>query len=131
MVQVRRLLPGDIPAAVRLADHVFRDSEQTSMITAFPYSFSTALSQSFGAFVDGVLVSMMGLVPAVIRMGPATVNTFLLGQVCTHETARGKGFASSVMQAVLSHIDQSNASIMLVSGSRSMYERANCLRYGH
>ncbi|WP_168122300.1 GNAT family N-acetyltransferase [Paenibacillus sp. HB172176] len=131
MEEVRRLKRNEWGQAISLSDRLFRGEGQSSMKTAFPYSFSKALSQSFGAFEDGRLVSFMGLVPAVIRVGEARLDAFLLGQVGTEEAARGKGFASRVMDAVLEHIDRSGASLMLVSGARSLYERAACLSYGH
>ncbi|MDF2668542.1 MAG: family N-acetyltransferase [Paenibacillus sp.] len=129
-VQVRRLKHEDMPEAVRLANSVFRDEEQTSMDEAFRQSFSGDLAQSFGAYTGGELVSFMGLVPAVIRIGPASVCTYLLGQVCTREDARGNGYAGMVMKAVMAHIDQAGAALLLVSGSRSLYERFGCLNFG-
>ena len=104
MVEIRRLRPDEWGQAAELTNRIFRDEEHTPMETAFRRSYSSSLSQSFGAFEDGKLVSFMGLVPAVIEVGPAKLNTYLLGQVCTDESARGKGYASRVMDAVLQHI---------------------------
>jgi GNAT superfamily N-acetyltransferase len=130
MTEIRPVERHEWGDAIKLADRIFRDREQTSMAEAFPYSFSGALSQSIGAFEQGRLVSFTGLVPAVMQVGPARLHAFLLGQVCTDPAFRGKGYASQVMDAVVRHIGRSGASLMYVSGSRSLYERNGCFSFG-
>ncbi|WP_135548593.1 GNAT family N-acetyltransferase [Paenibacillus cymbidii] len=127
---VRQLTREDMPEAVKLANAIFRSDGMTPMNEAFPHSFSGDLGQSFGVYVSGELVSFMGLVPAVVRVGPAAISTFLLGQVCTRTDARGNGYAGAVMQAVVDYIERAGGSLMLVSGSRSLYDRFGCMPFG-
>ncbi|MCL6548592.1 MAG: GNAT family N-acetyltransferase [Alicyclobacillus sp.] len=129
-MEVRLLSAEEYEAAVRLADEVFRDAEQKSMGTAFPFVFSPQLGQGFGAFEGGRLVSFMGLVPSVIRIGPARLPVYSLGSVCTAPDARGKGYASALLEQVQRHVDRAGAALMLVSGDRSLYTRNRCHRFG-
>lgn len=132
MAVVRRLTNEEMKLAVRLSDATFRDAEQTSMGIAFPFIFSdTAAHLSFGAFeADGTLVSFMGLVPWTIRIGAAELSVFSLGSVCTAPAARGKGYASQVLQQVYAFAREAGASLLLVSGDRSLYTRSGCASFG-
>ncbi|HEX7065233.1 MAG TPA: GNAT family N-acetyltransferase [Bacillales bacterium] len=131
MTIIRPLNFEELKEAVRLADLVFRDSDQPSMGAAFPNMFSSHLSgQSYGAFEEGRLVSFLGLVPSIVQMGPARLKTYSLGSVCTHPDFRGKGYAGEILKEVISHADKARASLLLVSGSRSLYRRADCHPFG-
>ncbi|WP_010270590.1 GNAT family N-acetyltransferase [Paenibacillus senegalensis] len=130
-MEIRCLLTkAELDEAARLSDSIFRDHEQVSMQQAFPGVFSESLGQSFGAFDNGKMVAFMGLVPTIIRLGPASLRVYSLGSVCTDENYRGKGIASELLDAVLQQIGQAGASLLLVSGARSLYTRAGCRTYG-
>lgn len=116
--------------AIQLCDHVFNREGMPSMGTAFPYIFSRGLDQSFGAFEDGKLVSFMGLVPAIVRIGSARLKVYSLGSVCTHSDYRGRGYASQILEKIQEHVKESGASILFVSGDRSLYRRIGCLPFG-
>ncbi|MFD2334154.1 GNAT family N-acetyltransferase [Cohnella sp. GCM10020058] len=132
MAIVRRLTNEEMKLAVRLSDDTFRDAEQTSMGTAFPFIFSDAAEHlSFGAFeADGRLVAFMGLVPWTIRIGPAELSVLSLGSVCTEPSARGKGYASQMLEQVYAFARDAGASLLLVSGDRSLYTRSGCASFG-
>lgn len=130
MVEIRRVRQNEMNQAVALADGIFREEDQISMQPAFPAVFSPALGQSYGAFEDGRLLSFVGLVPHHVRIGSAKLNVCSIGAVCTHPDARGKGYASLLLDAVKSHADQSGASLLLISGSRSLYTRNDCFFFG-
>lgn len=118
--------------AVELADLVFRsqDPEKKSFGKSHPQAFSTALNQSYGIYEDGRLVSFVGLVPSVIRIDPAQIHCFSVGGVCTHPDYRGRGYASRLIETVLRHVNDSDASLLIVSGNRSLYTRTYCFPYG-
>lgn len=130
MAIIRPVRPEEMNQAVRLSDLVFRDSEQASMGTAFPLVFSTSLGQSFGAFEEDRLVSFIGIVPAVMRIGDAKVKIYSLGSVCTHPDFRGKGHAGAILKAVQEHVGRTGASLLFVSGDRPLYSRARCYPFG-
>jgi predicted N-acetyltransferase YhbS len=130
MLDVRLLQADEFEDAVELSNRTFRESEQTSMAEAFPYVFSSSLRQSYGAFADGKLVSFVGLVPSIVRVGSARLNVYSVGSVCTDPDYRGRGYAGTVLNCILSHIDKAGASLLLVSGYGPLYTRMNCFRFG-
>lgn len=131
MTEIRPIRENEVSAAVELADLVFRDSEHSSMGHAFPLVFTAGLGPSHGAFVNGKLVAFMGLVPAVVRVAGARVKAYQLGAVCTHPEERGKGHAGDILNKMLEHMSGTDASLLLVSGDRPLYERAHCYLYGN
>lgn len=130
MLDVRLLQADEFEAAVQLSNRTFRDSEQRSMSEAFPHVFSSSLRQSYGAFADGKLVSFVGLVPSIVRVGPSRFYVYSVGSVCTHPDYRGRGYAKTVFDCILSHIDKAGASLLLVSGYGPLYTRIDCFRFG-
>ncbi|WP_152396813.1 GNAT family N-acetyltransferase [Paenibacillus guangzhouensis] len=131
MVEIRQLeSKQEWNEAIALSDATFRDHDHRSMGEAYPFVFSSSLGQSYGAFVDGQLVSFMGLVPAVIRIGPASLQVYSLGSVCTHPDYRGQGIAGDILNEIFTHIDRAEASLLFVSGGRSLYSRAGCYPFG-
>ncbi|MFT4416492.1 GNAT family N-acetyltransferase [Fredinandcohnia humi] len=132
MLEFRNLKKSEREMAVNLADITFRDSEQISMGKAFPYIFNEGhLAQSFGAFDNGVLVSFMGLVPFNIQLGPAILHSYSLGSVCTKKEYMGKGIATELLKRVYQYIEMTYASILLISGTRSLYTRNGCYTFGN
>lgn len=130
MKEIRLLQGNEWEKAILLSDLTFREREQSSMGIAFPQVFSPGLHQSYGMFVEKELVAFMGLVPAILRIGPAKINVYSLGSVCTARDHRGKGYASLIFEHVKQHVELSGASLLLVSGNRSLYEKNNCYSYG-
>ncbi|MEF3306946.1 GNAT family N-acetyltransferase [Paenibacillus sp. GYB003] len=130
MEQIRLVRPEQFEEAARLADLVFRDAEHKSMRDAYPHAFSPSLSQSYGAFEDGTLVSFVGFVPAVVRIGEAELNVYSIGAVCTHPDYRGKGYVSRILDRIREHSIRAGAPVVLVSGNRPLYERFGCRVFG-
>jgi predicted N-acetyltransferase YhbS len=132
MFVIRMMKQEDMAQAVKLSDDTFRDAEQSSMGTAFPYIFAESVNHmSYGAFADGRLVSFMGLVSWTIRIGASSrLRVFSLGSVCTHPDFRKQGLASNILEKVLKFVKEAGGSLLLVSGYRSLYERAGCLTFG-
>lgn len=130
-MEIRRLKQEEAASAVQLSDQVFRDSEQKSMGAAFPTLFlPEVIDHSYGCFIDGKLVSFMGLSPGVLRVGPAKLSIYSLGSVCTDPKSRGKGYASKILEAIMGDMRQTDASLMLISGGRSLYTRVGCHPFG-
>lgn len=127
---IRLLTQEETSQAVQLADLIFRDKEQVSMQSGFPYLYSQTFAHSFGVFEQDQLVAFMGLLPSVVHSGPAALTTFSLGSVCTHPDSRGHGHASQMLAEVQQHIDRAGASLLFVSGTRSLYRRAECHPFG-
>ncbi|WP_059173877.1 GNAT family N-acetyltransferase [Bacillus sp. FJAT-27445] len=130
MTEFRLLHEGDFKQASDLADKVFRKEGHVSMGIAFPQVFSPALNQSYGAFMDGQLVSFIGLVPSVLHIEGAEVQAYSIGAVCTDPDYRKKGLANTLLQMVFEHINKSSASVLFISGDLPIYLKQGCTYYG-
>jgi GNAT superfamily N-acetyltransferase len=129
-MDVRLLTAGEMEEAIRLADGTFRGDDRPSLSDSSPNVFSKSLGQAAGGFADGRLVSFAGLVPSVVRIGAARLHVYSYGAVCTHPDYRGKGLASSILDFAKRHIRRADASLLLVSGGRSLYTNAGCYPFG-
>jgi GNAT superfamily N-acetyltransferase len=116
--------------AIQLADRTFRNNDQISMGKAYPFVFSPALNQSYGAFVNGDLVSFIGLVPSIVHIEEAEIQAYSIGAVCTHPNHRKNGYASTLLSKVIEHGEKAGASLLFVSGNLPIYINAGCTYYG-
>ncbi|WP_158560963.1 GNAT family N-acetyltransferase [Paenibacillus contaminans] len=131
-MEIRHIRPEEVEQAVKLTDLVFRsrDPDKKSYAESHPLVFAPGLGQSFGVYEGGRLVSFIGLVPSIVKIGPAAVACYSIGGVCTHPDYRGKGYAEHALRAVTEHVEQAGASLLLVSGERGLYSRAHCYPFG-
>ncbi|WP_339245154.1 GNAT family N-acetyltransferase [Paenibacillus sp. FSL F4-0243] len=130
-MQLRLIKPAELDQAALLADSVFREPGATSMKELFPLIFRPGLSHSYAAIADdGTVAAFMGLVPSTIKTGDAFLNVFSIGAVCTDPAFRGQGLAGQLLQLCQSHAAEAEASLIFVSGDRSLYTRAGCVPFG-
>lgn len=130
MVEFRLLEEREFQQAIELADKVFRKEGHISMGAAFPQVFSHALHQSYGAFIDGTLVSFIGLVPSILHIESAEVQAYSIGAVCTEPEYRKRGIANTLLQMIFDHVNKSGASILFISGDLPLYIKQGCTFYG-
>nr|WP_309100975.1 GNAT family N-acetyltransferase [Fredinandcohnia onubensis] len=130
MVEFRLLEEGDFQQAIGLADKVFRKEGHISMGVAFPQVFSHAFYQSYGAFIDGTLVSFIGLVPSILHIEASEVQAYSIGAVCTEPEYRKRGLANTLLQMIFDHVNKSGASILFISGDLPLYIKQGCTFYG-
>jgi predicted N-acetyltransferase YhbS len=130
MVEYRLLQEKEFKQAFDLADRVFRKEGHVSMGIAFPQVFSSALNQSYGAFIDEKLVSFIGLVPSVLHIEGAEVQAFSIGAVCTEPDYRKRGIANTLLQMIFEHVNNSGASVLFISGDLPIYMKQGCNYYG-
>lgn len=130
MIEIRLVKSHEMKDAIDHSDNVFRNPKDVSMGKSFPQIFSSSIRHSFGAFEDDKMVAFMGLVPNVIRVGASQLHIYCLGSVFTVPEARGKGYASLLLKEVLDFLQNSGASLLLVSGGRSLYTNAGCTNFG-
>ncbi|MEK4344184.1 GNAT family N-acetyltransferase [Paenibacillus sp. FSL P4-0184] len=131
-MQLRLIKPAELDQAALLADSVFREPGATSMKELFPLIFRPGLSHSYAAIADdGTVAAFMGLVPSTIKTGDAAfMNVFSIGAVCTDPAFRGQGLAGQLLQLCQTHAAEAEASLIFVSGDRSLYTRAGCVPFG-
>jgi len=117
--------------AIELSDRIFlKQPEQPSMGISFPLIFSPGISHSYGAWDQEKLVSFMGFVPFMMKIRGARLNVFSIGSVCTDPEYRGQRLAGSLLQACIKHGEASGASLIFISGGRSLYTRAGSRLFG-
>ncbi|WP_458119837.1 GNAT family N-acetyltransferase [Paenibacillus sp. Z6-24] len=131
MIQIRRVHTHELAQAAELANDIFCEQEYRHMETSFPTLFHPGISHSYGAFTEqNRLVSFMGLVPVKIRSGQQILSAFSIGAVCTHPDYRGQRLAGQLLERCRQHATESGASLMFISGDRSLYTRAGSQFFG-
>lgn len=130
-MQIRRVLTHELKQAALLAEDVFCADGDRYMESSFPALFQTGISHSYGAFTpEGVLVSFMGMVPVQIQSGTYTVSAYSIGAVCTHPDYRGQGLAGQLLELCRQHARSAGASVLFISGDRSLYTRVGSVPFG-
>lgn len=130
-MQLRLIKPAELDQAALLADSIFREPGAISMKELFPLIFRPGLSHSYAAITeDGTVAAFMGLVPSTIKTGDAILNVFSIGAVCTAPAFRGQGLAGQLLEKCQAHAAEAGASLIFVSGDRSLYTRAGCVPFG-
>ncbi|MCC3375254.1 GNAT family N-acetyltransferase [Cohnella sp. REN36] len=129
-VEIRLVRQEEMKSAIDAADAIFRAPGMSSMGTAFPFIFSEAVSHSHGLFENSKLLAFMGLVPANVRIGSASLTVFSLGSVYCMEEARNRGYSSRVLDEIQAYGRTAGASLLLVSGDGPLYARSGCLKFG-
>lgn len=131
-MSIKRMESHSLKQAMELSDRIFlKQPEQPSMGISFPLIFEPGISHSYGAFdEEDNVTAFMGLVPFTIRTGAAKIRAYSIGSVCTDPDNRGKGLAGELLNQCKSHAERSDASLIFVSGARSLYTRGGCLHFG-
>ncbi|WP_010094777.1 GNAT family N-acetyltransferase [Ornithinibacillus scapharcae] len=129
-MEIRNLVGEEIKEAIHLSDKTFRNDNHVSMGEAFPAVFTKYHNLAYGAFDQGKLVSFFGLVPYRLKIRDAFLNVFSIGSVCTDPDYRAQGIASRILAEINDFIDQADASLLLVSGDRGLYQRNGCYPVG-
>lgn len=130
-MQISIMKKEQLPQAVELSDRIFlKQPEQTSMGISFPAIFSPGISHSYGAWDQDKLVSFMGFVPFTINTRGAELNIYSIGSVCTDPDYRGQRLAGNILEQCIRHAEASGASLILISGERSLYTRAGSRLFG-
>lgn len=130
-MEFRLIKETELTEATLLAEEIFCESGERYMEYSFPAIFSPGVSQSYAAFNDqGKLVSFIGMVPLIIRSGNALLYAYSIGSVCTDPAYRGQGLAGQLFTLCQQHAKEAGASLMFISGDRSLYTRAGCAAFG-
>ncbi len=132
-VEVKRGNPEVLPELVEVVDEVMRKGvpQGYRMGDEFPHLFSIENSGNlYYVEIGGQPVSHAGIKKwkAFIEGKPVSVAS--LGSVATLPEHRGHGYASSILDRILSDLRRDRISLLLVSGSRNLYSRAGCVETG-
>ncbi|MGF7049657.1 GNAT superfamily N-acetyltransferase [Paenibacillus sp. DS2015] len=121
----------ELGQAVTLVEDVFCTEGDRYMESSFPSLFRPGISHSYGAFDEqGKIVSFMGMVPVMIKSLNASLFAFSMGAVCTDPQYRGQGIASKLLDLCQQHAREAGASLLFISGERSLYTRVGSVHFG-
>jgi predicted N-acetyltransferase YhbS len=127
----RSARPEEIETLVALSDRTFRKPGQTSMGAAYSMLFAeTNADNLLVAEEDGNLVTLVGLLPAKLSVAGCTISAVSMGSVCTDADYRGQNFADTLVKQSIAKCSEEGVHLLLVSGSRSLYLRNDCLEVG-
>lgn len=130
-MEFRLIKETELTEAALLAEDVFCGNGERYMEYSFPAIFNPGVSQSYAAFNDqGKLVSFIGMVPLIVRSGDALLYAYSIGAVCTDPAYRGQGLAGQLFTLCQQHAKEAGASLMFISGDRSLYTRAGSVAFG-
>lgn len=119
-----------IEAIVSLANTVFRP-KSGDMGSEYPLIFSSRTLERMLLFTqDGKPVSLVGVCVDDVSMLGCLLKVACIGAVCTLESARGRGLAGRLMDEAAQRARSLGASVMLISGGRSLYRRRGAASAG-
>jgi len=130
-MEFRLIKEAELKEAALLAEEVFCTNGDRFMEFSFPTLFRPGVSHSYAAFNDqGKIVSFIGMVPFIIQSGKVHLHAYSIGAVCTDPAYRGQGLAGELFTLCQQHAKASGASLMFISGGRSLYTRAGSVTFG-
>jgi len=130
-MEFRLIKEKELKEAALLAEEVFGTNGERFMEFSFPTLFRPGVSHSYAAFNDqGKIVSFIGMVPFIIQSGDVHLHAYSIGAVCTDPAYRGQGLAGELFTLCQQHAKDSGASLMFISGGRSLYTRAGSVTFG-
>jgi predicted N-acetyltransferase YhbS len=130
-MNIRLVKEHELKQAATLAEDVFCNEGDRYMESSFPTLFRPGTSHSYGAFNElGKIVAFMGMVPLIIQSQNSTLLAFSIGAVCTDPDYRGQGLAGKLLVSCKQHAKDAGASLMFISGERSLYSRAGSVHFG-
>ncbi len=117
----------ELDRSIFFKDHpVYRDAVRT-----WPMYLRQDLWQNtFAMFYQDQPVSAISRLTRDVLFNGLTLRMGFVGGVCTHPDHRGKGLASTVLDATLQRFVDTDVDFIYISGSRSMYYRAGANHIG-
>lgn len=123
----RSLRTGEMPALRALESTVFR----STMPDEYPQVFNDDNYENLTVCFDGArCVSHVGMVPRGASILGCRIDVGLIGGVATDPEYRGRGLAGACVDHAIDQARRAGIDLLLVSGSRSLYLRRDCVAVG-
>ncbi|MHA0858064.1 GNAT family N-acetyltransferase [Paenibacillus sp. CMAA1364] len=130
-MELRLIRENELKEAVLLADRIFCAEGEHNMGISFPTLFQPGISHSYAAFNDeGKLIAFIGMVPLLIQSAKARLQAYSIGAVCTDPAYQGQRIAGQLLTLCQQHAKDAGASLLFISGDRSLYTRAGSVSFG-
>lgn len=132
-LQVKRGTPPKLKQLIDLVDMVMRRNAPRGygMGDEFPHLFSREnVSNLYYIEKNGKPVSHVGFVKYRCNLNGPVISVASVGSVATLAEYRGRRYATHLLKSVLQKMERDNISLLLVSGTRSLYKRLDCVETG-
>lgn len=117
----------ELDRSIFFKDHpVYRDAVRTWPM----YLRQDLWENTFAMFYQGQPVSAISRLTRDVLFHGLALRMGFVGGVCTHPDHRGKGLASTILDATLQRFVDTDVDFVYISGSRSMYYRAGANHIG-
>ncbi len=127
----RPIRPEELPSLSELVDTVFTPGRHGAMFRFFPLFLSEYNAENLLVMLDqGRVVSHVGVALNWASIGGCAVGIACVGAVATYEEHRGKGLATTLMEAAIRHAEHWGADVMMISGGRGLYRRLGAADVG-
>lgn len=129
---IRSTRSGEMGEVVRIVNSVFRpDGRGIPMDVAFAHFLCEEnADQIYVLESGGEIVSVLGTLRSRIAIEGCEVPVVSVGSVCTLPAHRGKGYSTRILEWLDPRLRSEGTALMLVSGTRGLYRRQNCLEAG-
>jgi len=114
----------ELEAVAELSRSIFFNDEASywQAVRSWPMFLRPNIGQNIlTMFKDGKPVSTIGRLERDILVHGHCLRMGFIGGVCTHPDHRGKGLASTILDAMMKHFHQNNVDFVYISGTRGMY----------
>lgn len=133
VMQVQRATRQELLALGELADRVFRPQlpPGTGMPKEYARLFHPDNAENLYYVADDqrTPISMVATYPCELVVGPAKLSAIAIGSVSTLADYRGRGHATEILNNIVEDV-RSEYALMLVSGTRPLYDRLGCVPFG-
>jgi len=121
----------ELPAVIALANRVFRVQRPGDMAAEYPVLFNGEHLEHLRVMKKGdQVVSLVGMVLDDTSLLGCDVRVASIGSVCTDPDCRGHGLAGRLMDDAIERAKAAGASLMLISGNRTLYARRGAFGEG-
>jgi len=123
----------ELPQVADLANLVFRQAKGLAwtMHLEFPLLYREENAENLRIILeDGKPVTLVGIRECEVSVYGCQILVGMIGSVCTHPLHRGKGLAGLALADAFEKMRGDGVSLVLVSGLRSLYDRAGCAVVG-
>jgi len=123
----RTVRESEIAAAADLARSIFFPQSESleQAVEAWPMArHREYAANTFGMFYQGQPVSLVSRLEREMVVWGHSLRLGFIGGVCTHPEHRGKGLASTLLEASLNRFRENGVDFVYISGARSLYYQA-------